>query len=364
MPGRPLPRALIALIALVAFAASCAAVPAVASAPPAELTARQLAGLRIVTGFHGRMIPAQLREMITAGDVSGVVLFSENVGGAADVQALTRQLQSIPRPVAVDEPLLVMADQEGGLVRRLPGKPRVSAQTAGAKGAAFAAKLGSQTGAGMAAMGVNVNLAPVLDVGRSGRAIDSEHRAWGRSAAAVKKTAIPFALGLQGAGVAATAKHFPGLGLAKVNTDTKVQKIRVSAAKLRRVDEAPFRAFAARGGQMVMLGTAIYPALSPRPAALARPIATGELRTRLGFSGVSITDALGTASGKAFGDTPKLALAAAGAGTDMLLFSDIGQAATAGAALRGALDSGADRAPFEVSAGRILALRASRPPLR
>jgi beta-N-acetylhexosaminidase len=110
---------------------------------------------------------------------------------------------------------------------------------------------------------------------------------------------------------------------------------------------------------MVMLGTAIYPALSPRPAALARPIATGELRTRLGFKGVSITDALGTASGRAFGGTAKLALAATGAGTDMLLFSDIGQAAAAGGALRASLDAGAPRAQFEASALRIVDLRNS-----
>jgi beta-glucosidase-like glycosyl hydrolase len=283
MPGKRL------AIALVSFAACCAAVPAVAAAPPAELSARQLAGLRIVTGFHGRAVPDQLRQMISAGDVAGVVLFSENVGGAADVQALTRQLQEIPRPAAVDAPLLVMSDQEGGLVRRLPGKPRVSAQVAGTKGSAFASKLGSQTGGSMNAMGVNVDLAPVLDVGRSGRAIDSEHRAWGRSAAAVKRTAIPFALGLQSAGVAATAKHFPGHG------DT----------------------------------------------------------------GVSITDALGTASGRAFGGTAKLALAATGAGTDMLLFSDIGQAAAAGGALRASLDAGAPRAQFEASAQRIVDLRNS-----
>lgn len=360
MPGRRL------VVAAAVLAALCAAVPltssSAASAPAAQLTPRQLAGLRIVTGFTGRTPPPQLRAMISAGDVAGVILFSGNVGSADDVRSLTRELQAIPRPVSVDEPLLVMADQEGGLVRRLPGPPRISARAAARKGPAFALGLGRSTGASMAAMGVNVDLAPVLDVGRRGRAIDSEQRSWGRSRAAVKRTALPFAKGLRAAGVAATAKHFPGLGAARVNTDAKVQKIKLSAKALRKLDEAPFAAFVASGGELVMLGTAIYPALSPRPAALARPIATGELRGRLRFGGVSITDALDTASGRAFGGPAKLALAASGAGTDLVLFTDIGQAQMAGTALRTGIEVGAlPRAGFEASAQRVISLRASRP---
>lgn len=336
--------------------------PASAADSAGGLSARQLAGLRIVTGFAGRTPPPALRSMIGAGDVAGVILFSGNVGGAAEVRALTRELQAIPGPAGVNQPLLVMADQEGGLVRRLPGPPRISAQLAGAKSPAFAQRLGASTGASMTAMGVNVDLAPVLDVGRPGRAIDSEHRAWGHSPAAVKRVALPFAAGLRSAGVAATAKHFPGLGAARVNPDAKVQRIKLTAAKLRKVDESPFRAFVASGGELVMIGTAIYPALSPRPAALARPLATGELRGRLHFGGVSITDALGTASGSAFGGTAKLATAAATAGTDLLLFTDLGQARAAGSALLDGLEAGAlPRAPFEASARRVLALRASRP---
>jgi beta-N-acetylhexosaminidase len=355
MPGKRLTAALAVLACVCALPPLAGA----ASAPPADLSARQIAGLRIVTGFSGRTVPAQLREMITAGDVAGVILFSANVGSAVDVQSLTRQLQAVPRPAGVDEPLLVMSDQEGGLVRRLPGQPKVSAKVASRKGPAFAEQLGRSAGGSMSAMGVNVNLAPVLDIGRAGRAIDNEQRTWGRTAAAVKRTAIPFSRGLQSAGVGATAKHFPGLGLAKVNTDDKVQKIRGSRAKLRKSEMAPFASFIGAGGKLIMLGTAIYPSLSPRPAALARPIATGELRNRLKFTGVSITDALDTASGRAFGGPAKLALAATTAGTDLILFGDIAQARAGGLALRQALESGAATYEgYEASAARILALRA------
>lgn len=81
-----------------------------------------------------------------------------------------------------------------------------------------------------------------------------------------------------------------------------------------------------------MLSTAIYPALSKRPAALAAQVTTGELRERLGYTGVSIADALGSASGRAFGGPAKLAYAAASAGTDLVLFTDLGQATQAGEA--------------------------------
>ena len=96
---------------------------------------------------------------------------------------------------------------------------------------------------------------------------------------------MPFASGLQSGGVAATGKHFPGLGDASLNTDDAVQRIGLSRQALRRVDAAPYRAFVAAGGELVMLSTAIYPAFSPRPAAFSAAIAAGRvlrLRHRLG----------------------------------------------------------------------------------
>lgn len=111
---------------------------------------------------------------------------------------------------------------------------------------------------------------------------------------------------------------------------------------------------------MVMLSTAIYPALSPRPAAFARPIATGELRRRFGFEGVSITDALESAAVGAFGGPDAAARAATSAGTDLLLFTDYRAAATAGASLvRELRRDPSARSAFEVSAGRVLRLRHS-----
>ena len=111
-----------------------------------------------------------------------------------------------------------------------------------------------------------------------------------------------------------------------------------------------------------MLSTAIYPAFSDRPAAFTRAIATGELRNRLGFEGVSITDALETPAVEDFGGTAKVAVAGAHAGADLLLFARLGPAERAWKALVGKLRSGRlDRAEFEAAAQRVLDLRAAAP---
>jgi beta-N-acetylhexosaminidase len=325
------------------------------------LTDDQLAGARVITGFPGRRPPAALRRMIGAGEVSGVILFDGNVGGRDSVRRLTAELQAIPRPAGIP-PLLITVDQEGGLVRRLPGPPKPSASSIGARGAGFAERLGRATGMSLHSMGVNVDLAPVLDLGRPGRAIFDEGRTFARTPAAVSRTGVGFARGLAAGGVAATAKHFPGLGDARINTDSAVQRIRLPIAKLRSADELPYASFVRAGGAMVMLSTAIYPALSGKPAALSRAIATGELRDRLAFRGVSISDALGTVSARAVGGPAKTAAAAAAAGTDLILYTSLGDAAKAQHALaRGLADGSLDRAEFEASVNRVLALRASLP---
>jgi beta-N-acetylhexosaminidase len=324
----------------------------------AGLSDDQLAGARVIAGFRGRRAPNELRSMISAGQLSGVIIFDRNVGGRRSIRGLIAELQAIPRPAEVSQPLLIAVDQEGGLVRRLPGPPKPSAKEIGARGPAFAERIGRATGESLASMGVNADLAPVLDIGRRGRAIEEEGRAFARRAGAVARLGGAFAHGLSAGGIAATAKHFPGLGRASINTDDAVQRIRASATALRRADERPFGSFVRSGGAMVMLSNAIYPAFSGKPAAFSGAVATGELRERLGFGGVSITDGLGGAAARAFGGPARTATAAARAGTDLVLFTDLGSAAEAQRALAAALRSGSiPRAEFEESVARVLALR-------
>lgn len=323
-----------------------------------RLSADRLVGQRTVLGFAGIQPSAMVERMIRTGEVAGVVLFADNLPSQSVGQRLIRRLQAIPRPPGLRDPLLVMTDQEGGLVKRIDGAPAVSARTMGVRGATFSAHQGRRAAADLRRVGVNVDLAPVLDVARPDGTIAEADRGFASTAAGVAATAVPFAAGLQSGGVAATGKHFPGLGSARLNTDDAVQRIGLAKSMLSEVDEAPYRRFAEAGGDMVMLSTAIYPALSPRPAAFSRPIATGELRERLGFKGVSITDALDTVAVRAFGGPAKVAKAAASAGTDLLLYTDPAEAAAAQRALLHALRVGKlSRSSFEESVRRVLDLR-------
>jgi beta-N-acetylhexosaminidase len=165
----------------------------------------------------------------------------------------------------------------------------------------------------------------------------------------------------QGAGVAATGKHFPGLGTATSfqNTDKQPVTLTVSRADLRDTDEYPYRAAIASGVKLVMVSWAVYPALDPRwPAGLSSTIISGELRQRLGFTGVTITDALEAAALRPFGTTAQRATLAASAGMDLILCASQGDQARI--ALQDGLgDRSLNRAAFIAAVNRIMSLRSS-----
>jgi beta-N-acetylhexosaminidase len=326
-----------------------------------RLTPAQLAGERVVVAIDGTGLTPELRGAIHSGEVAGVVLFEADFPSRAAGRELIRAVQAVPRPPLLRRlPLLVMTDQEGGQVTRVGGAPNASAATMGAEGAGVARREGLATGRNLRNLGVNVDLAPVLDVARPGGVIADTERGFGSTPGQVAATAVPFAAGLQAGGVAATAKHFPGLGTASENTDFEAQRLNLSKAALRRIDEAPYRAYIRAGGKLVMLSTAIYPAFGDRPAAFNRQIATGELRHRLGFRGVTITDSLGSAAVAEFGGQLEAAVDGASAGDDLLLFDDLPSALAGHEALVKQLAKGGlKRPPFEAAAQRVLRLRAS-----
>ncbi len=314
-----------------------------------------------MVGLDGTGLTPELKAAIRSGKIAGVVLFEADFPSRAAGRELVTALQAVPRPAKLRRfPLLVMTDQEGGEVKRVDGAPEASAATMGAEGPAIARREGRATARNLRSLGVNVDLAPVLDVGRPGGVIADTERAFGATAKRVTATAVPFAVGLQNGGIAATAKHFPGLGAATENTDFEAQRIGLSKATLRAVDEAPYRAYVAAGGKLVMVGTAIYPAFGDRPAAFDRRLVTGELRGRLGFHGVTITDSLGSAAVAEFGGQREAAVDGAGAGDDLLLFDDLPSALAGHQALVKQLAAGGlKRGPFRAAADRVLRLRES-----
>ena len=321
----------------------------------------QLAGQRIVTGFPGQSPPAALVRMIREGRVAGVILFSHNFDSEAEARGLISRLRDIRRPRGLRQPLLVSVDQEGGLVKRLPGPPSVSAEQMGTAGARWSARQGQRTGSYLNELGFNLDFAPVLDLAVPGGNIDDTARGFSRLPARVIRTAVPFAKALSRQGVAATAKHFPGFGRARENTDDVSQTIGAGRSTLRREDEQPFREFSREGGEVVMLANAVYPALDRgRPAGLSRAVASHELQRAAGFKGVSISDSLDAAAITSIGSPEQVAEMGARAGTDLLLFSSLGSATRAQESLAKGLRRGKlDRERFRTSVERVLNLRDS-----
>jgi len=337
--------------------------PGAPAPAPAGLTPAQLAGQRMVYGFPGTEPPADLVRRIRRGEAGAVLLLGSNVPSRSAARALTARLQAIPRPAALDAPLLVMIDQEGGRVRRLAAPPTRSAADLGTEGPRTALAAGRAAGRALAGAGINVDLAPVADVARPGSALEADERTFGRSSGRVAGVAVAFADGLREGGVASAAKHFPGIGAARVSTDQAPVRIRLSAAELRRVDLRPFRALISHDVPMVMLGTAIYPALDPGvPAALSGPVATDLLRGELGFAGVTVTDALDTPALAPVGGTGAVAVRAAAAGSDLLIHTGYADGTASAAAITREIRRGSLARPeAEAAVARILALRRGLP---
>ncbi len=236
----------------------------------ASLTLQQAVGQRVIGSLPGTTVPPELAAKIRRGELGGVILFARNVASRAQLKALTDRLQAERRrgPRALrDLPLLVMIDQEGGLVKRLPGAPQLSpVQVAARNSADLARRTGVATASNLTGVGVNVNLAPVLDLGLPGSSVLELGRTYGSTPAQVSRLGVAFASGLRAGGVLATAKHFPGLGRGGHDEDLKLNRIDVPLATLRATDEVPFRAAASAGVPLTMVSTGVYPALDSRPA--------------------------------------------------------------------------------------------------
>ncbi|GAA0685643.1 beta-N-acetylhexosaminidase [Kitasatospora atroaurantiaca] len=332
------------------------------------LTPQQMAGQRVIFSYPGTTVPQSLLDLIAAGLAGGVILFGENVSSLSQITAAVQQMHEANRSSPAGAPLLVMADQEGGKVRRLPGGPVLSAKAMGesADPAEAAASAGREAGLLLRGAGVNVNLAPVLGVYRAaGDFLDQYQRSFSMDPQVVSVCGRSFITAQQETRVAATAKHFPGLGSATAseNTDLAPVTLTTSRSELRRVDEFPYEAAIGAGVQLVMLSWAIYTGLDPdRPAGLSRTVIQRELRGRHDFRGVTITDAINAGGLAAFGTPAQNGVLAAEAGMDLILEAtrDISHGQAVAEALADALTGGTlDPRQFDASLHRIVRLRHS-----
>jgi beta-N-acetylhexosaminidase len=312
-----------------------AAIPSPAPTPTpslvSRLTLRQKIGQLLIVGFRGqrasRTSPAG--RAIAAGELGGVILFNRNIVSPAQLGELTAGLAALAPRVS---PLLVAVDQEGGNVLRLGpshGFPDVPSEAAvGVHGAAYATTVYWAMAATLTGAGINLNLAPVVDVNVNpgNPAIGTLDRSFSADPALVTELARAAIGAYHGHGVLATIKHFPGLGSAAANTDFAVVDVTKtwSAAEL-----GPFRALTHGDADCVMVGHIVNRTLDAKwPASLSQATVDGLLRGQLGWQGPVITDDLQAAAIKTRYKRTDAIAAALNAGVDLLLLA----AATADAA--------------------------------
>ncbi|WP_328298779.1 glycoside hydrolase family 3 protein [Streptomyces sp. NBC_00435] len=320
-------------------------------------------------------------ELVSRYHLGGIVYFgwAHNTRTPRQIAELSAGLQRAAADCGAGVPLLLSTDQEHGAVARvgkpatlLPGAMALGALAQGSRepgaadsvpeaSTAAARRAARIAGAELAAMGIRHNYAPVADVNVDPANPVIGVRSFGADPHAVAALVAAQVRGYQGAGVAATVKHFPGHGDTGTDSHVGLPLMRHTRAQWEELDEPPFRAAVSAGVDVVMTAHIVFPALDPSgdPATLSRPIVTGILRERLGFRGVVVTDALDMAGVRQkYGDdrVPVLALKA---GCDQLLNPpDLGLAYRS---VLAAVDSGElTRARIEESVLRILELKARR----
>ncbi|KAH7234302.1 glycosyl hydrolase [Fusarium solani] len=318
------------LVGAAAFATSIAATRN-GHRPPTDEDLSILAGQHVIYSYPGLTPPDELFQLVREGRVGGLILFRDNIdqnNTANTAAAMSRMQQANAESPAYNGlPLLVMTDQEGGYVKRITdGGPFQSAKEMGASAdPATASAQGGQDGAkALIGAGVNMNLAPVLDVYREdGDLMDQWERSFGNTSALVSKCIAPFIKNMQEKGVLATAKHFPGLGAASADSNTDVEPVVVGTPihEIRMVDEIPYYAAFEVGLGIVMMSWATYPAMDDLPAGLSSRWTQGELRGRMGFKGMIMTDALEAGAVEPYGNWSTVALLSQKAGVDMVLCS-------------------------------------------
>jgi beta-N-acetylhexosaminidase len=275
-------------------------------------TDERLVNAVLLPGFVGDTVPEWLARAVDAG-LAGVCVFSPNVG--ADFPALTRGLHE--RAPA----FLVASDEEGGGVTRLEHRTGSSWPGAGALGqlddVAVTEAVAAAMGAQCRAAGVDLALAPVADVNAEPENPVIGIRSFGATSDVVARHTAAFVRGMQSAGTAASAKHFPGHGSTTVDSHKALPRLDADLATLRERDLPPFAAAVEAGVRTVMTAHVLFPALDDRPATMSAPL-LGLLRDELGFDGVVISDAVDMQAIAGTVGTGPGAVAAVAAGVDLV----------------------------------------------
>jgi beta-N-acetylhexosaminidase len=275
-------------------------------------TLEELALRCVLPGFAGTEAPEWVRRRAAQG-LGGVVLFARNVESKEQVRRLTSRLHS-------ERPELVIAvDEEGGDVTRIEARTGSSYPGNLALGAAgdlaLTTDVAAAMGAELAELGIDLDLGPVADVNSNPLNPVIGVRSFGSDPRLVARQTAAWIAGMQGAGVAACAKHFPGHGDTAVDSHLALP---VAGEDPRLGALEPFKAAIAGGVRAIMSAHIVAPALDDLPATISPRIMTGLLRDELGFEGVAVSDGLEMAGLTARRTVPEAAVLALAAGCDAL----------------------------------------------
>jgi beta-N-acetylhexosaminidase len=331
-------------------------VPAPAPAAKLDVPGRLLVGMSlqqrvgqlIMAGAPATGPVGTTMTLISDHHVGNVILTGRSARGVAATGTVSARLRARATTAATARiGLFVATDQEGGQVQVLsgPGFSTIpNALTQGGWAPSALRTSAAAWGRELRSAGVNVNLAPVADTvaqaaARSNRPIGFYQREFGFTQDVVSSHAVAFVRGMKATGVAATPKHFPGLGRVTGNTDSTAG-VTDSVTTRGSADLDPFRKAIAAGAPFVMMSSALYARIDARnPACFSRTVITGMLRGDLGFQGVVISDDLGNARQVEQWSAGSRATQFVAAGGDVVLTADPAQAPAMAKALVAKADS-------------------------
>jgi beta-N-acetylhexosaminidase len=281
---------------------------------------RRHAGRLFMAGFAGHSVPSEVAALAREFDLGGAILFARNVSGAEQVSELAFELRSLGQ----DLPLWVGVDQEGGRVARLRTDftrwPPMATLGRAGHGRELASRFAAALAGELAAVGITIDFAPVLDVATNAANPVIGDRALSDRADVVADLGRLIIEALQSAGVAACGKHFPGHGDTSVDSHHELPVVEHPIERLREVEFLPFQAAIEAGVASIMMGHLLVPALDgTRPGPLSPAIVTDLLRREFGFEGLIATDDMDMKAISAHRPVEEAAVDAVAAGCDMVL---------------------------------------------
>src|SRR5476651_1953673 len=293
---------------------------------------RRQIGQLLVAGFDGQQVPVELKALAREFGLGGVILFARNIAEPGQVAELSYEAAQLTPEV----PLWVSVDQEGGRVARLkaPFTEWPPMATLGRSGdVTLAERFARALAAELKAVGITLDYAPVLDIHTNAKNPVIGDRALADTAEDVARLGSAIVRALQGAGIAACGKHFPGHGDTSTDSHFELPLVEHPPDRLRRVEFVPFKAAIQAGVATIMTAHVLVPSLDEkRPASLSRRIVFDLLRDELHYEGVILSDDLEMKAIAAGYAVPEAAVMAIEAGCDGVLICS-GDHETQGAAL-------------------------------